>query len=158
MTRLRSHNCGELASNHIGTAVTLMGWVHARRNLGGLQFIDLSDMMIHTACRCSQSLEGLFIDAIVVQGDGEFLEHIGQLLRRFDVEELAIGSITQPFEDRGIDLAPGTQSQGEESHIILPGPLSDVFGMMARAIVESISEQNDGLTWHGPLAGGTGSV
>src|ERR1700682_2681166 len=57
----RTHTCGELRATDAGKRAILMGWVHRRRDLGGVLFIHLRDR------------EG--VTQLVFRGDGENAVH-----------------------------------------------------------------------------------
>ncbi len=72
----RTHNCGALRSCHIGMAVRLSGWVHRKRDHGGLLFVDLRDnfgitQLVATAgSPALAALEALRLESVVtVDGD-----------------------------------------------------------------------------------------
>ncbi|MCB5944497.1 aspartate--tRNA ligase [Acidocella sp. KAb 2-4] len=50
MHAYRTHNCAALRSSDIGKTARLSGWVHAKRDHGGLLFIDLRDHYGLTQC------------------------------------------------------------------------------------------------------------
>jgi len=41
MNQYRTHTCGQLRVENVGETVKIAGWIHRKRNLGNLCFIDL---------------------------------------------------------------------------------------------------------------------
>ncbi len=52
----RTHTCGALRVEHVGQEVTLNGWVDARRDHGGIYFLDLRDRYGVTQVTLAESL------------------------------------------------------------------------------------------------------
>ena len=50
MQTYRTHTCGELRASDIDKEVKLAGWIHRKRNLGNLCFVDLRDHYGITQC------------------------------------------------------------------------------------------------------------
>lgn len=66
---LRTHTCGELRDNHDGSSTTLCGWVHRRRDHGGLIFIDLRDRYGFTQIVISPEDADIFKQAEAVRSE-----------------------------------------------------------------------------------------
>ena len=64
MHSIRTHRCGELRKDHVGQSVRLSGWLHRKRNFGGLMFLDLRD---HYG-----------ITQVIVQPDASFFETLSR--------------------------------------------------------------------------------
>ena len=50
MHAYRTHNCAALSSAQVGETVRLSGWVHRKRDHGGVLFVDLRDTYGLTQC------------------------------------------------------------------------------------------------------------
>jgi len=57
MHKYRTHNCSELNKSNVGQTVKLSGWVHSKRDHGGVLFIDLRDHFGITQCIFPQELD-----------------------------------------------------------------------------------------------------
>src|SRR6187551_1582704 len=71
MHAYRSHNCAALRAEHVGQSVRLSGWVHRKRDHGGVLFVDLRDHYGLTQIVCDadspalEVLEHLRLESVV---------------------------------------------------------------------------------------------
>ncbi|MEM6913938.1 MAG: aspartate--tRNA ligase, partial [Pseudomonadota bacterium] len=68
MHAYRSHHCGALRATDVGSEVRLSGWVHRKRDHGGLLFIDLRDHYGLTQILCEPE-EAFFADVEAVRAE-----------------------------------------------------------------------------------------
>src|SRR6187431_1841802 len=76
MHAYRSHNCAALRAGDVGQTVRLSGWVHRKRDHGGVLFIDLRDHHGLTQIVCDGDsaafpiLESIRVESVVtITGD-----------------------------------------------------------------------------------------
>ena len=59
MHAYRSHDCAELRASDVGSTVRLSGWIHRKRDHGGVLFVDLRDHYGLTQVVCAAGSEAL---------------------------------------------------------------------------------------------------
>ncbi|MBA4800236.1 MAG: aspartate--tRNA ligase [Euryhalocaulis sp.] len=83
MHAYRTKTCGELRPSDVGQTVRLSGWIHRKRDHGGLLFVDLRDHYGLTQCvlepenKFFETLERLRVES-VIQVTGEVLARSGE--------------------------------------------------------------------------------
>ncbi|HWK42413.1 MAG TPA: aspartate--tRNA ligase [Croceibacterium sp.] len=83
MHAYRSHNCAALRPENVGQTVRLSGWVHRKRDHGGVLFVDLRDHYGITQIVCDSDspalevLEHLRVESVVTI-DGEVKARAGE--------------------------------------------------------------------------------
>lgn len=78
----RTHHCGELRSEHIGSEVTLSGWVQRVRELGGMAFIDLRDRYGITQLAFNEFWDAGLMEEARSLGRESVVQAIGEVIER----------------------------------------------------------------------------
>jgi aspartyl-tRNA synthetase len=66
---MRSHYCGQLSADQLDEVVSICGWVHRRRDHGGVIFIDLRDREGLAQVVCDPDRPGMFATAESVRNE-----------------------------------------------------------------------------------------
>lgn len=82
MHKYRTHNCGQLNKSNIEEVVKLSGWVHSKRDHGGLVFIDLRDHFGITQLVINQSETNLNLDQITAIKLESVITVSGKVIKR----------------------------------------------------------------------------
>jgi aspartyl-tRNA synthetase len=106
----RTHNCGELRSTDVGRTVRLSGWVHRKRDHGGLLFIDLRDhfgltqLVLHAGSRHLATAEGLRLESVITVTGRVLARAVSAINPKLptgevevEVEDLAVQSVADPL-------------------------------------------------------------
>ncbi|MFT6220441.1 MAG: aspartyl-tRNA synthetase, partial [Rickettsiales bacterium] len=78
----RTHSCGELTKTNLDEKIKLSGWVHSKRDHGGLIFIDLRDHFGMTQIVINSAQEWLNVDEIAAIKLESVITIIGNVLAR----------------------------------------------------------------------------
>ncbi len=122
---MRSHYCGSLNESHIGQVVEIAGWVHRRRDHGGVIFIDLRDR------------EGLL--QVVFDPDSRETFHIAETVRSEYVLKVAGQIRHRPAGTENPHLPSGKVELAVQSVTILNRAETPPF--MIDAEDEDVSEE-----------------
>ena len=111
---MRSDYCGLVSRKHLGQVVTVQGWVHRRRDHGGVIFIDLRDRegLLQVVCdpdtpetfKVAESLRGEFVVSISgkvrVRPEGTINANLvsGEIEVLAQAIEVLNPSLTPPFQ------------------------------------------------------------
>lgn len=66
---MRSHYCGQVDESHVGAQVSVCGWVHRRRDHGGVIFVDLRDREGLLQVVFDPDRAGIFAEAERIRGE-----------------------------------------------------------------------------------------
>jgi aspartyl-tRNA synthetase len=124
MHAYRTHNCGELRASNVGETVRLSGWIHRKRDHGGVLFVDLRDHYGLTQIVCKAGSEPLRI-----------LEH----LRAESVVTVTGEVVSRGPEAANPNLPTGEIEVSAETVASSPPPRSCRCRSRARPIIRRIS-------------------
>ena len=106
MHAYRSHTCADLRASDVGSTVRLSGWIHRKRDHGGVLFVDLRDHygLTQLVCRAGSealtTLDSLRVESVVTVS-GKVVDREGGAVNK----KLATGDIEIVVDDVEVQSA-----------------------------------------------------
>ncbi len=126
MNRWRTHHCGQLTEKNIGDDVTLIGWLHNKRNLGSLLFLDLRDnygltqIVLHENQSFFESAKNTRVES-VIQVTGHVRAREGGINSKLSTGKIEIIAevfhIESTSEILPFPISHNTKQEGEETRL-----------------------------------------
>ena len=170
----RSHNCGALRAGDVGQDVRLSGWVHRKRDHGGVLFVDLRDhygltqIVADADSPALAVLEGLRLESVVTidgvvkarsaatvnpnlpSGEIEVFARVATVLSRAEELPLPVAG-EQEYPVPGLPAPPDLTSLSAFERAQLPTAARDL-GVIARYL-DSWHRDGDAGVEHAPIPG-----
>lgn len=116
----RTHNCGELRGTDVGKEIRISGWIHRKRNLGGVIFLTLRDsygvtqVIAEPGTKVHDELEEIRVESVItldgiVRSRGENINKdmpTGEIEIEVKSIELQSSASILPFQVADDDNAP----------------------------------------------------
>ena len=129
----RSHTCGALTASDVGQTVRLSGWIHRKRDHGGVLFVDLRDhygltqIVADADSPALAVLEGLRVESVVtIDGNvkARSAETANANLATGDIDAIRGGVTVQSLAE-ALPMT-GAGEQDDPHDITLTDPLPDL--------------------------------
>ncbi|MEP7315973.1 MAG: aspartate--tRNA ligase, partial [Sphingomicrobium sp.] len=110
MHSYRTHTCAKLRASDVGSTVRISGWIHRKRDHGGVLFVDLRDHYGLTQVVCAEGsdslkiLEGLRVESVVTVTGEVVMREGGAVNSKLETGEIEVVAKQVEIQSRADEL------------------------------------------------------
>ncbi len=110
MHSYRTHTCAQLRASDVGSTVRISGWIHRKRDHGGVLFVDLRDHYGLTQVVCAEGsdslkiLEGLRVESVVTVTGEVVMREGGAVNSKLETGEIEVVAKQVEIQSRADEL------------------------------------------------------
>ncbi len=110
MHSYRTHTCAQLRASDVGSTVRISGWIHRKRDHGGVLFVDLRDHYGLTQVVCAEgsdalkTLEGLRVESVVTVTGEVVMREGGAVNAKLETGDIEVVAKQVEIQSRADEL------------------------------------------------------